>query len=83
MKYHRGPIVLVFGILSLVICSLLGFVAWSMANRDLKEMDLGLMDNSGRDLTRAGRVCGMIGTGLLIVQGLVIAIVASGNYLNR
>lgn len=83
MKPHRGVLILVFGILSLVFCSPLGFVAWSMANRDLEEMALGLMNRSGRDLTRAGRVCGMVATGLLIVQGLLIAVFGSMSYLSR
>jgi hypothetical protein len=33
------------------------------------------MDPAGRDMTQAGRVCGMIGTIILIVQIFVIVLV--------
>src|SRR5438128_1906635 len=35
---HNGTVILVLGILSLVVCGLLGPVAWVMGNRDLKEI---------------------------------------------
>ena len=66
--------ILIFGILGLVgICWPLGIVAWVMGNGDLKEMDAGAMDPSGRSMTNAGRICGMIGTILLII-GVVVLI---------
>jgi len=65
--------ILIFGILGLVgICWPLGIVAWVMGNGDLKEMDAGAMDPSGRSMTNAGRICGMIGTILLIIGVLVL-----------
>lgn len=60
MKPHRGAVVLVLGILGLVMCVILGIIAWVMGNADLKEMDAGTMDPSGRGLTNAGKICGMI-----------------------
>ena len=67
--------ILIFGILGLVgICWPLGIVAWVMGNGDLKEMDAGAMDPSGRSMTNAGRICGMIGTILLII--LVVVLIA-------
>ncbi len=74
MKPHRGTLILVFGILSLVICGPLGIVAWIMGNGDLKQMDAGTMDPSGRSVTNAGRICGMIGTILLALY--VVAFIA-------
>lgn len=71
MKPHRATLILVLGILGLVLCAPLGLVAWLMGNGDLKEMDAGAMDPSGRSTTNAGRICGMIATILMIV-GLVI-----------
>lgn len=68
MKPHRATSVLVFGIISLVVCAPLGIAAWVMGNRDLREMDTGLMDPSGRDTTSAGRICGIIGTVLFAIQ---------------
>jgi len=41
-----------------------------MGNTDLKAMDSGTMDSSGRAITNAGRVLGIIGTLLLVVGGL-------------
>lgn len=73
MKPHRGSLILVLGILSLIMCQPLGIAAWIMGNGDLREMDAGMMDPEGRQLTVAGRICGMIASILLIV-GLVITI---------
>ena len=72
MKPHRGVLILVFGILSFVICPFFGIAAWVMGNSDLEEMASGLMDPTGRDLTKAGRICGMIATALLVLQMLVL-----------
>jgi hypothetical protein len=58
---HRGGTVLAMGILGLALCFPLGFVAWSMADHDLKRMRSGRMDTSGEGLTRAGKICGMVG----------------------
>jgi len=69
---------LVLGILGINFFPL-GIAAWVMGNNDLHEMNAGRMDESGRGMTSAGRVCGIIGT-LLAVFGLLIgmaAIVAS------
>ena len=72
MKPHRGMTILVFGILGLVVCQLLGMAAWVMGNQDLREMDAGWMDSSGRDLTNAGRICGMVATALLLIPAAAI-----------
>jgi hypothetical protein len=71
MKPHRGTLILVLGILGLVICGPLGIAAWIMGSGDLKEMDAGTMDPSGRGNTQAGKIRGIIGTVLLII-GLCI-----------
>ena len=68
MQPHRGTVILVLGILSLVICGPLGIVAWLLGSSDLKLMDAGQMDPTGRDLTQAGRVCGIIGTCILALS---------------
>jgi len=65
MKPHRATLILVLGILSLVLCAPLGIAAWIMGNGDLKQIDAGTMDPSGRSTTNAGRICGIIGTILL------------------
>jgi hypothetical protein len=74
MKPHRGTLILVLGILSLVVCTPLGIVAWVLGSGDLKEMDAGTMDPAGRGNTQAGKICGIIGTVLLIVSVFVVGI---------
>jgi hypothetical protein len=72
MRPHRASIVLVYGILGFAVCPFLGIAAWVMGNSDLKEMAAGRMDSSGRDLTKAGRICGIVSTGLLAFQILFL-----------
>jgi hypothetical protein len=83
MKPHRGTLILVLGILSLVACGIFtGVPAWIMGNNDLKAMAAGTMDPSGRSLTNAGRICGMICTILSILAvALVIVFLALGRSL--
>lgn len=70
LRPHRGAMILVFGILSWVMCFIFGIVAWVMGNSDLREMNAGRMDPSGRGLTQAGRVIGMVHICLML--GLVV-----------
>lgn len=46
-----------------------------MGNGDLKEMDAGAMDPSGRSTTNAGRICGIIATILFAIGGVVFILV--------
>jgi hypothetical protein len=71
MKPHRGTLILVLGILGLIVCMPLGIAAWVMGSADLKEMDAGTMDASGRSMTQAGKICGMIATILCVVAFIV------------
>lgn len=73
---HRGVMILVFGILGLVCCIIFGIIAWVMGNGDLREMDAGRMDPSGRGLTQAGKICGIVSVALAVV-GLVIGLLIS------
>jgi hypothetical protein len=57
---HRGPLILILGILGWAFCFVFSIFAWSMGSADLKEMRVGRMDESGRGLTTAGMVLGMI-----------------------
>ena len=74
MKPHRGAIILVMGILGLVCCGVFGIFAWVMGVNDLKAMEAGTMDSGGRDLTKAGKICGMISTSLLIIGLIIVAV---------
>jgi len=68
---HRGAVVLVLGILGIVVCFICGIIAWVMGNNDLRQMDAGAMDPTGRGLTRAGKICGMVSC-ILVIIGIVI-----------
>ena len=75
---HRGDTIQLLGILSFFIAGpILGPMAWIMGNNDLKEMDAGRMDPTGRGSTNTGRVCGMIST-ILCIAGLGIFTVFLG-----
>lgn len=73
VKPHRGTLILVLGILGLAVCVICGVIAWVMGNADLKEMDAGRMDPSGRGLTQGGKICGMVSV-ILACIGLVLGI---------
>jgi len=72
MAPHRGVLILVFGILSWVVCLIFGIVAWIMGNSDLRAMQEGRMDPSGEGLTKAGKIVGMISV-ILTVVGILVA----------
>ena len=65
LRPHRGVLILVLGILSIVCCFICGIIAWVMANKDLKELAAGTMDPAGLGLTKAGKICGLVG---IVVQ---------------
>jgi hypothetical protein len=85
LRPHRGTAILVLGIVGLVVglfgsfcCGIFGIagcicgiIAWVMANKDLKEMSAGRMDATGRGMTQAGKICGIIGVILAIVMILI------------
>ncbi|NUR90210.1 MAG: DUF4190 domain-containing protein [Nonomuraea sp.] len=66
-SHPNGTTILVLGILSLVVCGIIGPFAWSMGNRALKEIDESGYPYDNRGSVQAGRVCGMIATILLII----------------
>lgn len=80
---HRGGLILALGILSFFVCAPLAIAAWVMGNKDLADMDAGIMDDSGRANTQAGRIAGIVVTVLWVIQmlvvvGFVIFMIATG-----
>jgi hypothetical protein len=84
---HRGTLVLVLGIVSIVTNTLglplglpIGLPAWIMGHRDLKKIERGEMDPNGKGATQAGYICGIIGSimGALILLfcGAYLAFIA-------
>ena len=57
VKPHRGTLILVLGILSLVGCGIFtGIPAWIMGNNDMKEIRAGTMDPAGEQMTNIGKL---------------------------
>jgi len=46
-----------------------------MVSGDLKQMEAGTMDPTGRGSTQAGKICGISGTVLLIISLIVVGII--------
>ena len=67
--------ILGLGIAGLLIIAILGLIAVIMGQGDLKKMDQGLMDPSGRGQTKTGVVLGWISVGIWIL--LIFAIMGS------
>jgi len=74
--------ILIFGILGVVCCVAFGIAAWVMGNGDLSEMDAGRMDATGRGLTMAGKIIGIVSVAWAVLQliGVIIwvALMAAG-----
>jgi hypothetical protein len=77
----RATSVLVLGILSLVLCSVMGPIAWAMGNEELRRIDGGRTPDIARSSVVAGRICGIVGTAMLILGGFaVMMVIALGSY---
>ena len=77
LEPHRGTLILVLGILSLVMCGFFtGIPAWIMGRNDLRKIKDGLMDPEGEATTKGGMICGIICCviSLLSIIGIVLLI---------
>jgi hypothetical protein len=63
---------LVLGVLSIVLCPLLGPVAWVLGRKGEQDVDRSGGAVGGRGLATAGKVLGMVGTGLILVVVLAL-----------
>lgn len=82
-EHPQGTMILVLGILSLVVCGLLGPFAWVMGNNAKRDVDArpGFYSNAGN--ISAGRICGMIASIILIavivLYGLIFVLAVAGS----
>ena len=61
----QAATVLVLGILSIVLCQILGPVAWKLGSDEIRAIAEGRRPPDGLGLAQAGRICGIIGSCLL------------------
>ena len=84
---HRGPMILAFGIIGLVMLVVsvfclplgmialpLGVIAWVLGNSDLREIAAGRMEREGEGLTQGGRILGIITCCLTLLLGLIFVV---------
>jgi TRAP-type C4-dicarboxylate transport system permease small subunit len=75
VEHPQGTTVLVLGILSLAVCGILGPFAWNMGNKALREIDANTgVTYRNRGNVTAGRLCGMIGCAMLVLQVLLVIV---------
>jgi uncharacterized membrane protein YjgN (DUF898 family) len=67
----QATTILVLGILSLVLCQVLGPFAWVMGNKELAGIDAGRRAPENRGSAQAGRILGIIST-VLMILGVVL-----------
>jgi hypothetical protein len=67
-EHPQGTTILVLGILSLVVCQIMGPIAWVMGSKAQKEIDLDPARYTNRGNVVAGKILGIIASVLLIVS---------------
>ena len=70
--HPQSTLVLILGILGLVACGVVAPFAWVMGNRVVREIDASQGRMGGRGAAQAGRICGIIGSVLLILSVLIL-----------
>ncbi len=79
--HPRATLALVLGIISIVLCQLLGPVAWVIGGRAVREIDASGGTMGGRGSAKAGQILGIISTILLVlsVLGLIVILVVAAS----
>jgi hypothetical protein len=78
MQKSQAGTILALGICSILVCGLLGPIAWSMGKEELARIDRGEVAPNERSMVQAGYVCGVIGTCTLILAGFVVLFLVIG-----
>jgi uncharacterized membrane protein YjgN (DUF898 family) len=73
-KHPQAVTVLVLGILSLVLCGLIGPFAWSMGSRVVREIEGSGGSWSGDTEATIGRILGIVATVLLVIPVLFLLV---------
>jgi hypothetical protein len=85
--HPRATVSLVLGILSLLLCQLLGPVAWAHGNGVVQEIDRNPARYTNRGVAQAGRILGIISTvilglGFAVLLVMVVVIFAAGSIVD-
>jgi uncharacterized membrane protein YjgN (DUF898 family) len=81
-QHPQAITVLVLGILSLVVCGLIGPFAWGMGSRVVREIDASGGRWGGHTEATIGRILGIVTSVLLVLSLLFVVLVFSfGNLL--
>jgi len=75
----RGNAILALGICSLVLCALLGPIAWAMGNDEIRRIRMGLTPADAETATAAGRICGIVATAILFLLMLALVVVLASS----
>jgi hypothetical protein len=81
MRPHRATMILILGVLGFVFAPF-GFAAVWLARRDLRAMAAGTMDRSGEQLTRFGRLLGIIAGIVWAIKWTILICLGVVVYLN-
>jgi hypothetical protein len=71
----RGGTILALGVCSVILCSLLGPIAWAMGNEELRRIAEGQTSPVGHMQATAGRLCGIIATAFMAIVFVVLFVV--------
>jgi len=77
-QHPRATTALVLGILSLVVCGVLGPFAWSIGGSAVKEIDASGGQLGGRGLAQAGKICGIVASVMLVVAVVMFVVLIVG-----
>ncbi len=77
VEHPSGTTVLVLGILSLVLCAILGPFGWAKGNEAMRDCALSPGRYSNRGSIQAGRICGIVASCLFVLQILLIIVVVA------
>ncbi len=72
-EQSQATTALVLGILSIVVCQILGPFAWQIAVKEIAAIDAGQRPPENRSNANAGKILGIIGT-VMLALGLLFLI---------
>lgn len=77
-EQSQAATALVLGILSIVLCQLLGPVAWKLGSDEIRAIAEARRSPEGLGLAQAGRICGIVGSCLLglVILFLIFSVIA-------